>query len=710
MAFEYAKDAQNLVTLTMNLPGRPVNVINDEMAQGLAQALDRLEAEKDLAGVILTSAKKVFMAGGDIDGLYKLEDPEEAFRQCEDIKALFRRLETLGKPVVAAIAGHALGGGLELALACHYRIALDHPGIQIGFPEVTLGLLPGAGGVTRLPRLIGLQEAFGYLTEGKRVNPGAALESGIVHDLASDGEALLKKARAWALANPDSAQPWDQKGYRMRGGDPRSPKVAQMVAIAPAMLRKKTHGNYPAPQAILNAAVEGALVDFDTASRIESRYFAQLATGPVAKNMITAFWYQLNGINSGSSRPADVPPQKTGKVGVLGAGLMGHGIAYVSAVAGIEVVLKDVDTEKAEAGKARIAAILDGRVARGRMTPEKRDEVLGRVHATGEAADLDGCDLIIEAVFEDRALKARVTEEAEVYLDAGGVFASNTSTLPITGLAQASKRPEHFIGIHFFSPVHKMKLVEIIVGEATTDETLARAFDYVIQIKKIPIVVNDRRGFYTSRVFGTYVSEGLALLEEGQHPRAIESAGLAAGMPVGPLAVADEVGLSLAMHIRKQTEKDLAAEGKEAPVRPGDAVLDVLVDQEGRTGKAGGGGFYEYPQGGKKFLWKKLQELFPLEDRDALTQREMIDRMLFVQCLDTVRCLEEGVLRSVADANIGSIFGWGFAPFQGGTLQAINAYGLPAFVERSRELATRYGDRFAPPARLLEMAEKGERF
>jgi len=374
------------------------------------------------------------------------------------------------------------------------------------------------------------------------------------------------------------------------------------------------------------------------------------------------------------------------------------------------VVLKEVNQEKADAGKARIQAILDERAAKGRMTAEKRAEVLERIHPTGAAADLAGCDLVIEAVFEDRDLKAKVTAEAEGHLAPGGVFASNTSTLPITGLAKAAQHPDKFIGIHFFSPVHKMKLVEIIVGEATDDATLAKAFDYVLQIKKIPIVVNDSRGFYTSRVFATYVSEGLALLAEGQHPRAIESAGVAAGMPVGPLAVADEVGLSLAMHIRKQTAIDLAAEGKTAPVRPGDAVLDILVDQEGRTGKGGGGGFYEYPEQGKKFLWKKLQDLFPLGDGDELTQGEMIERLLFVQSLDTVRCLEEGVLRSVADANIGSIFGWGFAPFQGGTLQAINAYGLPAFVERSRALAAQYGERFEPPAKLVEMAAAGERF
>jgi 3-hydroxyacyl-CoA dehydrogenase/enoyl-CoA hydratase/3-hydroxybutyryl-CoA epimerase len=455
--------------------------------------------------------------------------------------------------------------------------------------------------------------------------------------------------------------------------------------------------------------VEGAQVDFDTASRIESRYFANLATGQVAKNMIGAFWFQLNQINAGKSRPPDVPPQKTRKVGVLGAGMMGHGIAYVSAYSGIDVVLKDVSLDKANAGKAKIEVLTDKRIARGRMGAAQKEEILNRIHTTESAEDLNGCDLIVEAVFEDRELKAQVTQEAEAQILDTAVFASNTSTLPITGLAERASRPEKFVGLHFFSPVHRMKLVEIIRGAKTSDITLAKAFDYVLQIRKIPIVVNDRRGFYTSRVFATYVKEGLALLGEGQHPFAIESAGLQAGMPVGPLALADEVSLSLMLHIREQTCKDLAAEGKEAPHHPSDDVLDVLTEQFGRFGKARGAGFYEYPPDAKKHLWPELTVIFPLQG-EKLVQTEMIERLMFVQALETARCYEEGVVTSVADANIGSIFAWGFAPFKGGTLQYINDYGVADFVSRSNELAERYGERFAPPDILVQMAEKQETF
>ncbi|MFQ5419829.1 MAG: 3-hydroxyacyl-CoA dehydrogenase NAD-binding domain-containing protein, partial [Anaerolineae bacterium] len=540
MTISYQKDSNKIVTLTMDMPGRSANVINAEFGAGLAEVLAKLQAEDELAGVILTSAKKTFMAGGDLDWLVQVTDAAGVFQSTEQLKAGLRQLETLGKPVVAAINGTTLGGGLELALACHYRVAIDNPRIKIGFPEVTLGLMPGGGGVTRLPRLIGLQEAFPYLAEGKQVDPQTAKAAGIIDQVAADGDEMLAKARAWILAHPQAKQPWDQPKFRIPGGDPKHPRVAQMLAVAPAMLKKRTYGNYPAPEAILSAMVEGTTVDFDTAGRIESRYFAQLASGQVAKNMINAFWFQLNQINAGTSRPQDVPPQKTNKVGVLGAGMMGHGIAYVSAYAGMEVVLKDVTPEKAEEGKAQAANILAKRVSRGRLSSTKREDILSRIHPTADAADLQECDLIIEAVFEDRELKARVTAEAEAQMGETAVFASNTSTLPITGLAAASTRPPNFIGLHFFSPVHKMKLVEIICGKQTSPETLAKAFDYVLQIRKIPIVVNDSRGFYTSRVFATYVQEGLAMLGEGQHPRAIESAGLQAGMPVGPLALSDE--------------------------------------------------------------------------------------------------------------------------------------------------------------------------
>ncbi|MBK8986032.1 MAG: enoyl-CoA hydratase/isomerase family protein [Chloroflexi bacterium] len=710
MAFHYEKDEQNIVTLTVDMPGRSANVLNDEFGAGFRVALDQLAAETELTGVILTSAKKTFLAGADLEMIVAATEATAVFHNSQQLKAGFRQLETLGKPVVAALNGAALGGGLELALACHHRIAINDPRSKFGFPEVTLGLIPGGGGIVRLTRMIGLQPAFPILSEGPQMNPEAARAAGLVDDLAADHDEMMDKARAWILAHPQAKQPWDQPGYKMPGGDPRRPSITQMLAIAPAILKKQTYGNYPAAEAIMAAAVEGAVVDLDTAARIESRYFAHVATGQTAKNMINAFWFQLNQINAGASRPADAPPQTTQKVGVLGAGMMGHGIAYVSAYAGMDVVLKDVDQARAEAGKAHIEAIANKRVARGKMSQAQKQEILGRITPTGDAADLHGCDLIIEAVFEDRELKAKVTQEAEAQVEETAVFASNTSTLPITGLAEHSLRPANFVGLHFFSPVDKMRLVEIIIGAQTSPETLAKAFDYVLQIRKTPIVVNDSRGFYTSRVFSTYVQEGQALLGEGQHPRAIEMAGLQAGMPVGPLALSDEVSLGLMLHIREQTRKDLAAEGKTVAAHPSDRVLDVMTGEYGRYGKAKGAGFYEYPaNGGGKYLWPELQTLFPLQG-EKLSQTEMIERLMFVQALETVRCYEEGVLTSVADANIGSIFGWGFAPFKGGTLQYINDYGVAKFVARSEELAQKYGARFQPPALLREMNDKGGTF
>lgn len=712
MSFHYHKDPHNIVTLTLDMPGRSANVINLEFGEGLRTALTQLLQEKTagtLAGVIITSAKKSFMAGGDIDSLFAAEDPGVVFLNTEAFKAGLRQLETLGVPVVAALNGTALGGGLELALACHYRIALNQPAIKFGFPEVTLGLLPGGGGIARLTRLLGLQPSFAFLTEGTQTTPAEAKAAGLIHELAESVEEMLDKARAWIKANPRAKQPWDEAGYKMPGGNAHHPKVAQMVIVAPAVLRQKTLGNYPAPEAILSAAVEGSLVDFETASRIESRYFAQMVVHPTAKNMIQAFWYQLNQINNGESRPAGVDPQPTHKVGVLGAGMMGHGIAYVSAYAGLEVVLKDATPEKAEAGWQKIKAIMDKRVRSGKMSGAKMEEILGRIHPTADPAALVGCDLIIEAVFEDRALKAQVTQEAEAHIDPTAVFASNTSTLPITSLAQASARPENFIGLHFFSPVERMKLVEIIVGQQTSPQTLAKAFDYVLKIGKTPIVVNDSRGFYTSRVFGTYTMEGLALLGEGQNPAVIEAAGKQAGMPVGPLAVLDEVSLSLALHVRAQTRQDLTAAGQSWSETAGDKVLDVMAEAK-RLGKAHGAGFYEYPAGGQKFLWPELSTRFPLNEHHPLTIQEMMERLMFIQALETARCLEEGVLNSAASANIGSIFGWGFAPFNGGTLQYINDYGLRPFIGRAQELAQKYGERFTPPALLLQMAEKSEKF
>ncbi|HVT34919.1 MAG TPA: 3-hydroxyacyl-CoA dehydrogenase NAD-binding domain-containing protein, partial [Nevskiaceae bacterium] len=510
------------------------------------------------------------------------------------------------------------------------------------------------------------------------------------------------------LANPKPQQPWDRKDFKWPGGDSKHPANVQMWAIAPSMASAKSYGNYPALTNIMSCVFEGGVVDFDTGCRIESRYFADLVVSQVAKNMIGTLFFQLNAINKGKSRPEGFEKYTTKKLGVLGAGMMGAGIAYVSAKAGIDVVLLDTTQEAADRGKNYSADLLDKAIKKGRETPMGKSAFLDKIKTTTNFDDLKDCDLIIEAVFEDRAIKADVTKKTEAVIAKNAVFASNTSTLPITGLATASERPKNFIGLHFFSPVDKMPLVEIIKGKKTSPETLARGFDYVQQIRKVPIVVNDSRGFYTSRVFGTYVTEGAALLLDGQHPRSIEMAGMQAGMPVGPLAVHDEVSLSLSLHILEQTRKDFAAEGKPFPEHPANAVTEKMVRELGRAGKKAGKGFYDYPQGGQKHLWPELTKHFPLKDQ--LPQQELIDRLMFVQANETAKCYEEGVLESVADANIGSIMGWGFAPFQGGALQFINAYGVDRFVKRARELEKKYGPRFKPARILVSMAKEGQKF
>jgi 3-hydroxyacyl-CoA dehydrogenase/enoyl-CoA hydratase/3-hydroxybutyryl-CoA epimerase len=694
------------------MPGQSANTMNAVYREAMADCVARLVADKDnIAGVIITSAKKTFFAGGDLNELIKVDKPQaKAFYDMVlSLKGQLRTVETLGKPVVAAINGAALGGGWEICLACHHRVALDNPSVQLGLPEVTLGLLPGGGGVVRMVRMLGLEKALPYLLEGKRVRPQQALQAGLIDALATDHEDLLAKARAWILANPAAVQRWDVKGYQIPGGTPSSPKVAQMLAIAPSILRSKTQGTMPAPEKILCAAVEGAQVDFDTAHLIETRYFTELTTGQISKNLIGTFWFQLNEINAGGSRPQGFAPYVTRKVGVLGAGMMGAGIAFVSASAGIDVVLKDITLAAAEKGKAHSAALLDKKVARGQMSIEQRDAVLARIQTTESDADLAGCDLIIEAVFEDRDLKAKVSLAAQKVVGAHAVIASNTSTLPISGLACAVPDQSKFIGLHFFSPVEKMPLVEIIKGANTSDETLARGFDYVLQIRKTPIVVNDSRGFFTSRVFGTFTNEGIAMLGEGVNAAMIETEARKAGMPVGPLAISDEVSLSLMSHIRLQTAKDLQAEGKTLIEHPAFTVIDVLLNEFKRPGKAAGGGFYEYPAGGQKHLWPELKTRFEKTD-GQISPKDVRDRLLFVQAIETVRCVEEGVLTSTADANVGSIFGIGFAAWTGGALQFINQYGVQDFVARAQYLAKQYGERFAPPALLLDKAAKGETF
>ena len=707
-AVKYDKDANGVVTLTLDMPGRSMNVLNEELLTPFQDALGKIEGDASVTGVIVTSGKKEFLAGADIDKVYKMTDPAEAFEMAEQFKALMRRLEKCGRPVVAALNGTALGGGLELALACHYRIALNNPKAKFGLPEVKLGLLPGGGGTQRLPRLIGIQPSLPLILEGKELTAEKAKQQGIIHAVVETADEMFAQARAWISANPKAAQPWDDKKFKWPGGDSKSPANGQMWSIAPSMASAKSFGNYPAVTNIMSCVFEGGITDFDTGCRVESRYFAELVVSQVSKNMIGTLWFQLNGINKGSSRPEGVERAKVTKLGILGAGMMGAGIAYAAAKVGISVVLLDAKQDAADKGKAYSEGLLDKALKKGRGTHEAKAEMLARITPTTDYALLKGCDLVIEAVFEDRSIKADVTQKAEAVLDKRAVFASNTSTLPITGLAEASERPKNFIGLHFFSPVDKMPLVEIIKGKKTSAETLAKAFDFVQQIKKTPIVVNDSRGFYTSRCFATYPMEGMTLLAEGQHPRSIEMAGLQAGMAVGPLTVQDEVSLSLSLHVLEQTRKDLAAEGKPATEHPGTAVVEKMCKDLDRPGKKVGKGFYDYPAGGQKALWPGLAKAFPLAE--PLPQQDLMDRLMFAQANEAAKCYADKVVESVADTNIGSIFGWGFAPFQGGALQYINAYGVDNFVKRSKELAKKYGERFKPAPILVKMAKEGTHF
>ncbi len=692
-----------IATITFDEPGSPVNTMCQQWQGDLHALTTQVLADRAaIRGMLLTSAKSTFFAGADLKATMRLTpaDAPAVYTGIERVKQDFRTLETLGIPVVSCLNGTALGGGWEVALVGHHRIAVDDARIQFGLPEVTLGLLPGASGVTKMTRHLGLLGAQPYLVEGQLFSPKDALALGLVHALVSSGvnaqAEMQAQALAWIEAHPTAQHPWEAKDYKVPGGTPANPKVAAMLPVAPAMLKKQTRGHYPAPEAILACMVEGLQVDVPTALRIESRYLAQLITGPNARAMINTFFFNMNAIKSGQSRPGKAPRYKPSRVGLLGAGMMGAGIAYVQARKGIATVLKDLSLDKAEAGKAYSAKLTQASVAKGRLSEAARDALLAHIQPTALAADLAGCDLIIEAVFENRALKAQVTQEAEPMLAPGGFFASNTSTLPISGLAKASVAPSQFVGIHFFSPVDKMKLVEIIRGAQTDDETVARAFDYVQAIGKLPIVVNDSRGFFTSRVFGTFVMEGAAMLGEGIPAPVIENAGIQCGMPVGPLAVLDETALSLSLHVMEQTMADFAAEGKTYAPTPGEQLVADMVRQHGRPGRAGGGGFYDYPteKGARKTLWPQLKALYE-KPGQPWVMADIQDRLLYRQAVETARCLSENVLTSVAEANIGSIFGIGFPAWTGGAMQFIYGMGVEAFERRASELAQRFGPGFA---------------
>ncbi|RBO84259.1 3-hydroxyacyl-CoA dehydrogenase NAD-binding domain-containing protein [Nocardia puris] len=706
----WEQDSDGIVVLTMDDPNQGANTMNELYKKSMTATVERLEAEKDnITGVVLTSAKKTFFAGGDLKNMMKVgpDDAQALMDELGEIKGALRRLEQLGKPVVAAINGAALGGGLEIALATHYRIAADVKGSQIGLPEVTLGLLPAGGGVIRTVRMLGLQNALmQVLLQGQRNRPAKAKEIGLVDELVGTVEELIPAAKAWIKANPEGGvQPWDKKGFKIPGGTPSSPAFAANLPAFPANLRKQIKGaNMPAPRAIMAAAVEGSQVDIDNASLIESRYFVHLLTGPVAKNMIQAFFFDLQSINNGGSRPKDVPQKEIKKIGVLGAGMMGAGIAYVSAKAGYDVVLKDVTIEAAERGKNYSEKIEAKALSRGRTTEEKSKALLDRITPTADAADFAGVDFVIEAVFENTELKHKVFQEIEDIVTPDALLGSNTSTLPITGLATGVKRQEDFIGIHFFSPVDKMPLVEIIKGEKTSPEALARVFDYTLAIKKTPIVVNDSRGFFTSRVIGTFVNEAIAMLTEGIEPATIEQAGLQAGYPAAPLQLSDELNLELMQKIAKETQA--AAEAGDTTMgkqrHPAQDVVDYLVEQ-GRPGRLKKAGFYEYDEDGKRLgLWPGLREHFKTTADFTVPIQDLIDRMLFIEAIETQKCFDEGVLETTADANIGSIFGIGYPAWTGGVHQFIVGYpgGQEGFVARADELKAKYGDRFEVPASL----------
>ena len=714
-AIRWEKDADNIVVLTLDDPNQSANTMNELYGKSMAAVVERLEKEKDeIAGVIITSAKKTFFAGGDLRDLLKArkEDGPQFLAGVTEIKGQLRVLETLGKPVVAAMNGTALGGGLEIALACHHRVAINDKSAQFGLPEVSLGLLPGGGGVTRIVRMLGIQDGLmKVLMQGQRMKADKAQKIGLIDELVADRDAMMAKAREWIKANPKAQQPWDQKGYKIPGGDPKNPKFAVNLPAFPANLKKQLKGaNYPAPLAIMSAAIEGAAVDFDNASLVEGRYFVSLVTSQVAKNMITAFFFNLQAINGGASRPDGIEKFRAEKVGVLGAGMMGAGVAYVTARSGSQVVLKDISAENAQKGKDYSRKLLDKEISKGKMTEEKKEEILGRITATADAKDLDGVDFVIEAVFENTELKHKVFQEIEDVVNPDAVLGSNTSSLPITGLAKGVKKKDNFIGIHFFSPVDKMPLVEIICGKDTCPEALARTYDYCLQIKKTPIVVNDARGFFTTRVIGTFANEGIAMLGEGVNAQSIEQAAMQAGYPVGTLNLIDEINMETALKIGKAARDDAKREGTEPPAEhPAEVVMKKMVEELDRPGKLQGKGFYEYPENGKKHLWSGLADAFggskdmPFED--------IKERMMFIESLEAVKCFDEGVMDSVADANIGSIFGIGFPAWTGGVMQYINQYegGLRGFVARAQELAKLYGERFNPPASQIGRASCRER-
>ena len=718
--FKVETDADGIALITWDMPERSMNVINLTVIEELGAIVEKVAADAATKGAVITSSKDTFCAGADLTLLESLtrvfaemaknQGEEQAatvlFEESRKLSQLYRRLETCGKPFVAAINGTALGGAFELALACHHRVASDNPKTRVGLPEIKIGLFPGAGGTQRVARMLQPADALQLLLKGDQLRLNRAKAMKLVDNVVPAAD-LVKTAKEWIKAGGKAVKPWDEQGFKFPGGLVFSKAGMMTFPPANAIYRRETYDNYPAARAIMQTVFEGLQLPIDLALRVESRWFAKILRSPEAHAMIRSLFVSMQDLNKGARRPANVPPAKLKKVGIIGAGFMGAGIAYVSAQAGLEVVLIDRDQEAADKGKAYSHKLMTDQINKGRAASADRDALLSKIIATPDYNALKGCDLIVEAVFEDRKVKAEATAKAQVVLP-DVVFGSNTSTLPITSLAEQAKDPSKFVGIHFFSPVDKMLLVEIIVGKKTGDEALATALDFVRAIRKTPIVVNDSRGFYTSRVVGTYIREGHLMLTEGVPAAMIENVGRMAGMPVGPLSLNDEVAVDLAWKILKATETDLGAKAIDPRQK---ALLSDMVEKHGRLGRKNGKGFYDYPEKVPKTLWPGLADLQKEKlDPDTIDIQELKGRLLAMQALETARCFEEGVLTDVREADVGSILGFGFAPFSGGTLSYIDMMGTKRFVALCEKLERKFGDRFKPSPLLIEMAGKGETF
>ena len=719
--FRFEAEVDGVALVTWDMPGRSMNVINNEVVGELGRIVDRIASDQAIKGAVFTSGKDGFAAGADLTMLEiagkefarraKAEGEEAAMRGFVDgtrqASLIYRRLETCGKPVAAAINGVCMGGAFELALACHYRIVADGDKARVGLPEIKVGLFPGGGGTQRVARLMPTPDALQMLLKGDHIRPAVAKKMGLVHEVAPVDQ-IVALAKAWVKANPNAKAPWDDPKFKPPSGKVFSPQGMMIWPAANAIYRRETYDNYPAAKAILNSVFEGLQLPIDLGLAIESKHFANILLSREAQAMIRSLFLSMGELNKGARRPANVPPSNLKKVGVLGAGLMGAGIAYVSATAGLEVVLIDRDQEAADKGKAYSDKVVSSQIAKGRAKTADKEALLARIKPTADYADLKGCDLIIEAVFEDRAVKADATRKAQAVVGPDVIFASNTSTLPISSLAGTTLNPKHFVGVHFFSPVEKMMLTEIIMGEKTDAKALATAMDFVRAIKKTPIVVNDCRGFYVNRCVGNYMVEAHSMAMDGVPPAMIENAAKMAGMPVGPLALNDEVGIDLSWKILQAAKKDLGANAVD-PAQ--EKLIEAMVVKQGRLGRKNGKGFYDYPANGPKNLWPGLAAIVGKRlDPDTISVKELKDRYLFTVAIEAARCLFEGIVTDPREADVGSILGFGYAPYSGGAISFIDGMGLKAFVARARELAAKHGPRFEPPQKLVQMAERGETF